>query len=544
MIDPAIIKARAALSNNGDTPTPPDDIGDPVAYMSANDPPTDRTKREIIRTKLIAAVKKQRPDIGRPTQIVDPWLESKAGERTQGQSFVLQDTEPAEDEVEGVELLDEVRDVYARYVHAADEACVALTLWTVYSFVFDAFGVSPILKLTSPVFRCGKSSTLVILSCLTNRALLAGNITSASLFRGVEAWHPTLIVDEADRFVAANDEMAGLLNAGWTRGTAFVVRVEGDRNEPRLFSAWCPKAIAAIGTLSETIEDRSIRVSLDRKPVGVRKADAFDVDVVHAVTEPVRRRIARWTADNLAAIATAQPTRPPGLDDRSWNNWKPLLAVAEVAGGDWPARARSAAVALSGGEDAEDVSTLLLRHIREAFGGADRISTADLMRALVDNDEGPWAKWWARDVAADELKSPAARLARMLRPFKDGEGARIKSKKIRFGAATVQGFERVAFEDAWARYLPADPTPGEGHARTNHPGKEGTEGTKGTLHVSPTSDVPSVPFVPTSGGPSERARARADGSDPFEQLDAFLDASPDDPYFDASPGDKEAEDDG
>ena len=148
----------------------------------------------------------------------------------------------------------------------------ALALWTAYSHVFDCFGVSPILDFSSPTKRCGKSSAVVVPRHLCRAPLLSGNITPAALFRAVEAWKPTLLIDEADTFAKMNDELRGILNAGHTRDTAFVVRAEGDSNEPRLFSTWAPKLVAAIGRLPDTIEDRSIRIVLTRKPVERQEA--------------------------------------------------------------------------------------------------------------------------------------------------------------------------------------------------------------------------------------------------------------------------------
>src|SRR5262249_49401123 len=155
-----------------------------------------------------------------------------------------------------------------------------------------------------------------------------------------------------------------------------------DSNEPRLFSTWAPKLVAAIGRLPDTIEDRSIRVVLARKPTSVKKRDAFDPDLVRRDCEAVRRQLARFVLDNLDEIATATPERPDGLHDRAWNNWRPLLAIAKVAGGDWLERAESAALELSGevddGDD-EDVGTLALQHVWEVLEPAGRLATADIL---------------------------------------------------------------------------------------------------------------------------------------------------------------------
>jgi putative DNA primase/helicase len=88
---------------------------------------------------------------------------------------------------------------------------------------------------------------------------------------------------------------------------------------------------------------------------------------------------------------------PDGLNDRAADTWEPLIAIADLAGGDWPARARAAALALSGensGKD-DDIDTLLLSDIRDAFDhfGNDRLSSEDLIGYLAGLEARPWAEW-------------------------------------------------------------------------------------------------------------------------------------------------------
>jgi putative DNA primase/helicase len=298
----------------------------------------------------------------------------------------------------------------------------------------------------------------------------------------VQAWQPTLLIDEADTFAKMGDELRGILNAGHTRDTAYTVRAEGDANEPRLFSTWAPKAVAAIGRLPTTIEDRAVRVALVRKPTEVQKRDAFDSEAVAAVCLPVRRRMARFAADELDAVATATPERPAGLNDRAWNNWRPLLAVATVAGPEWLARARGAAVALSGeGSDSaeEDVGTLALQHVWDALEPTEvGLATGSILAHLVAQDEGPWAKWWEANLAKGEMQGPATRLARLLRPFG------IRPGQLWVDGQNVRGYAREDFTAAGvAPYLearPAVPPQGARAARAARPRINAGAGSSGS----------------------------------------------------------------
>ena len=111
------------------------------------------------------------------------------------------------------------------------------------------------------------------LEAVVANPIQASNISSAAVYRSIERWHPTLIVDEADTFLRDNTELRGILNAGHRRN-AFVLRVEGDDHEPRRFSVWCPKVIAMIGKPHATLSGRSIVVELKRKTM-LEKRERF-----------------------------------------------------------------------------------------------------------------------------------------------------------------------------------------------------------------------------------------------------------------------------
>ena len=109
----------------------------------------------------------------------------------------------------------------------------------------------------NPTKRCGKTTILEVVSMSTPRAVSSSsNITAAALFRIVEKYSPTLLVDEADTFFGGQCRARGVMNSGHRRSSAFVVRTVGEDHEPRQFSTWGPKAIALIGKLPATVEER------------------------------------------------------------------------------------------------------------------------------------------------------------------------------------------------------------------------------------------------------------------------------------------------
>jgi Protein of unknown function (DUF3631) len=96
----------------------------------------------------------------------------------------------------------------------------------------------------------------------------------------------------------------------------------------------------------------------------------------------LRRLAKRWAFDNFDKLTDPDPETPKQLNDRAADNWRPLLAIAELAGGDWPKLAREAACLLSGEVDTDAMGIELLKDIRAAFEDDDEIRSADLIAKL------------------------------------------------------------------------------------------------------------------------------------------------------------------
>jgi hypothetical protein len=352
--------------------------------------------------------------------------------------------EPWESPVETGELLTGIESIFVRFIYLPTGASVALALWVLHAWTMDAGDISPFIVLVSPTKRCGKTTVLIILQYLTPRSELASNITPSAMFRYVEEVRPTLLIDEADSFVKGNEELRGILNSGHTKAAAHVIRnveVNGE-HKPRRFSTWAPKAIATIRALADTLEDRAVVITLQRKPrtAAVERLRKRDNEEFSAL----RRKAARWAADNFNKLADPDPKIPDVLNDRAADNWRALLAIADLAGGDWPQRAREAARILSGdGHDAASVNVELLRDIRAAFGTDQEIRSTDLIARLAADPERPWAEWkHSRPLSQKQL-------AGLLRPFS------IISVNVNpAGLPQGKGYRRSDFEEAWNAYCP------------------------------------------------------------------------------------------
>jgi hypothetical protein len=362
----------------------------------------------------------------------------------QGRAINLPDPEPWPHPVSGAELLSALVEQIGRYMVMEPGAALCAALWALLTHCFQTFGITPRLAITSPRPQCGKTTLLDLLQRLVVRPLLAANVSAASVYRVVEVALPTLLIDEADTFLSTNDELRGVLNSGHRRGGA-VIRVVGDDMEPRQFSTFAPAAIAMIGHLPGTLADRSVSITLKRKRAD-EPAESFRYDRVQEL-DRLARMCARWAKDNADRLRDLDPVVPSNLYNRAADNWRPLLAIAEAAGGDWPERARAVAAATVDADQAKRVG--LLADIREVFDSKDndRIKSADLAAALVAMEGHPWAEHGR----TGKPLTPNG-LARML------AGDNVTPQLIRFGLDEVgRGYEREQFADVFERYLPSTP---------------------------------------------------------------------------------------
>ena len=414
------------------------------------------------------------------------------------------DIEPWEHQIEPGQLLTDIVIAVQRFIVCQPETARTVALWVAMTWFMDVVQIAPLAVITAPEKRCGKSLLLFLLGRLVRRPLTASNISPAALFRSIDAWEPTLLVDEADAFMRENEELRGLLNCGHTRESAYTVRVVGDDHTPKKFNVWGAKAIAGIGHLADTLMDRAVTLELRRKlpHETVERLRYAEPELF----ETLAAKLARFAEDFREAVRRARPDLPASLNDRAQDNWEPLLAIADVAGGSWPKLGREAALKLSGVDSPSmTIGTELLADIQDVFATkrTDRISTADLITALCSDDERPWATY-----NRGKPLSPRQLAKRM------GEYG-IQSKTVRIGYGTPKGFELAQFEESFSRYL----TPTETIRHT----QQSSGGTG--LGVADTASVAATPSQSATLKPAwdkaccgvaDKSEVRRDGTSGFE----------------------------
>jgi Protein of unknown function (DUF3631) len=343
-------------------------------------------------------------------------------------------------------VLDEAAAFVRRFVVVNEAQADTLALWVAHTHAAVAFDSTPYLAVTSAEKRSGKSRLLEVLELVVHHPLMSANTSDAALFRSISKFTPTLLLDEVDAIFKSKEreDLRGLLNAGYRRG-AKVLRMGGPRNTTlEEFTVFCPKAFAGIGNaLPDTITDRSITILLQRKTRD-ETVDHFRRRDVSPVGEILRHRLADWIEPQVDELQRLRPDLPSELDDRAQDIWEPLLAIATLAGGDWPARAWGAALELSGNGNRDDdsITAQLLRDIYAVFasGANTRLRTSDLIELLAEIEESPWGDWYGKPI------TPQA-LSRLLRPH------RIKTMPVKVDGETVRGYKLEQFAEAFSRVL-------------------------------------------------------------------------------------------
>ncbi len=387
--------------------------------------------------------------------------------------------------------LDRLEQFLSRFVvYPSEHARAAHVLWIVHTHAMHCWESTPRLAFLSPEPGSGKSRALEITQLLVPRPVLAVNVSPAYLYRRVAdtSGPPTVLYDEIDtvfgpRAKDANEEVRGFLNAGHRRGATFgrCTFHKGQAKTEEL-DAFCALALAGLGDLPDTISSRSVIIRLRRRAPG-QTVEAFRHREHIAAASPIRQLTEEWVAEVHESLAAARPEMPPGVADRDADVWEPLLAIADTAGGEWPARARAAAAALvaDAKQTAPSLGVRLLADLREVFRGQQRLATADILKRLKDLDEAPWSDLRGKPIDARWL-------AKHLRPYG------ISSRNIREGlGAIVKGYAREELEDAWHRYLPVTPPVNAASAASATSATSTPFTTPDTLTSAPDAEVPFLP---------------------------------------------------
>lgn len=341
-----------------------------------------------------------------------------------------------------------------QYVVANEAQLLVVALWVIHTHCASRFvEQTPYLAVTSPEPKCGKSRLLETLELLVARPWMAVLPSEAVVYRSVDSRMPTLLLDEVDtifnpRTADRHEGLRALINAGHRRG-AKVPRCVGPTSKIVEFSVFCPKVLAGIGTLPDTIASRSIPIRLQRRKAD-EKVEQFRRHTAEPVADALVARIEAWVERHAESLRDVHPDMPAQLDDRMQEGCESLVLIADAL--RVGTRARAALVELLSGErldDQESMRIRLLRDIKEIVEAEEKrrkgarvpgVFTETLLAKLYAIEEAPWGNYYGRGFEARDLAS-------LLRHYG------IQPTTIRSKDKVAKGYKRDVLHEAWERYL-------------------------------------------------------------------------------------------
>ena len=222
------------------------------------------------------------------------------------------------------EIYQEIYAELKNYLVLKDDEYSIITLWIMASWLVDDFQTCPYLCLIAPK-SSGKTTVLNILGELAYRSVSAISVTAPSLFRAIEMWHITLLLDEAEFQVKQDTEagqaLYGCLNGGYKRGS-YAIRTEGDSGSriPSAYDVFGFKAISATKLFHPTLESRSIVINMVQ---GMPRMIMIDPGKMAML----RAKLLYWRYETLGKLPIVFPDSKVG---RLIEMFIPLFTVAQV----------------------------------------------------------------------------------------------------------------------------------------------------------------------------------------------------------------------
>ena len=292
--------------------------------------------------------------------------------------------------------------------------------------------------------NAGKSTALHVVRWMAQRSYVAIEATGAVLYRIIDRLKPTLFLDEADSLFQRRNALAHIINKSWTNSGSKIPRARASGKGFDEYDVYGTQAISMRGLkVPDTTLSRCI-ICLIGPKLESEPVEEFDYEDDDEF-KTIRRKLQRWAIDHAVALRAARPEFPPGFNNRVRMNWKMLLAIADLAGGEWPKRARKAALELEAGRDEPSEEIRLFAALRDVWGKAQKRTSKDLCAALVAHLSGEWADFRGKGPISQH------QLAALLRPFE----IRPEHNLHLTGRAKDNqgGYLRSQFENAWARLL-------------------------------------------------------------------------------------------
>lgn len=384
----------------------------------------------------------------------DSKAESKTSGRLQGEPVTLYEPEPWHEPVDGAVVLTDIAEVIMRHMAIREVDAYTVALWCAHAHIFEVFSHTPRLAISAPAPECGKTVLLKgLIGNLVSRPTPADNITPAPFFRMAASHQPTFLIDEVDAWLKEDSQLPAAINAGW-ESDGQTVRCQGDGFEVRMFSTHTPVAMAGIQLakkLKPATIDRCLFIELQRAAPG-EIAEYYDRRKHDQFLNELCRRLCRWTSDHYEVLKDHDPVMPAGVLNRLADKWRPLFAVAGVAGGTWTERATRALLAGGSGNTLSKEMQLLLdiQAVLDPKLHEPGIFTDELIRGLCASEDSLWLDYNFRERDPAERRIKPRQLAGLLKDFKCVPETLRRSNERR------KGYYSRKLDAAIKRYLPTE----------------------------------------------------------------------------------------
>src|SRR6266542_2544453 len=229
-------------------------------------------------------------------------------------------------------LLSEIQSFIHRYVDVNPLFEKIASYYVLFSWVYDGFNELPYLRVRGDP-GSGKTRFLLIIGSLCYKPIFASGASTVSpIFRILDAFHGTLIVDEGDfRFSDEKAEIVKILNNGNVKGFP-VLRSEanGKREfDPKAYHVFGPKLVATRGFFDDkALESRFLTEEMGqfrlRDNVPINLPSTYKEEALH-----IRNKLLLFRFRNLNKRKPAENLVDRSIEPRLNQIFVPLLSIIE-----------------------------------------------------------------------------------------------------------------------------------------------------------------------------------------------------------------------
>lgn len=233
--------------------------------------------------------------------------------------------------VDPYQMFSRINDSYTKYLEMPVDVVNYQSLWVIGTYLFPLFNTFPYIHLWG-IKRSGKTKNLIVTSLMSFNSIFSANTTTASLFRLIQGGRCSLFMDECETLnnPERTQDIRSILLSGYKRGSK-VQRVEKDSTGKMVvefFETFSPKIIANIKGLEDVLEDRCIRVIMQRT-LNKKISDAEPRED-NPEWRKIRDDLYIFSLQNAGKIKDIYDSldNTTKLTSRDWELWKPILSIA------------------------------------------------------------------------------------------------------------------------------------------------------------------------------------------------------------------------